>query len=64
MAQSQEIRTEREADLYFGPFRLEQRKRLWRGEQWVEVRPRPLAVLRCLAERPGRVVTREGLRLF
>ena len=37
-----------ESDLYFGPFRLESSKQLWRGKQLVSVRPRPLAVLRYL----------------
>ncbi len=32
--------------LVFGPFRLDpSRKRLWRGEQELALRPRPLAVL-------------------
>ena len=48
-------------DLYFGPFRLEKARRLWRGEELVEVRPRPLAMLRYLAERPGRLVTSDEL---
>ena len=50
MAQSKETSTsaQAESDLYFGPFRLEQAKRLWRGEHLVEVRPRPLAVLHYL----------------
>src|SRR5262245_49169191 len=63
MAQSKETSTsaQAESDLYFGPFRLEQAKRLWRGEHLVEVRPRPLAVLRYLAERPGRLVTGDEL---
>src|SRR5262249_15175756 len=63
MAQSKETSTsaQAESDLYFGPFRLEQAKRLWRGEHLVEVRPRPLAVLHYLAERPGRLVTGDEL---
>src|SRR5262245_12202874 len=52
---------ETEEDLHLGPFRLEGTKRLWRGEQLIDVRPRPLAVLRYLAERPGRLVTGEEL---
>src|SRR5262245_27177059 len=47
--------------LCFGPFRLEGVKRLWCGEHRVNVRPRPLAVLRYLAERPGRLVPGEEL---
>jgi DNA-binding winged helix-turn-helix (wHTH) protein len=50
-----------ESGLCFGPFRLEGVKRLWRGERQVYVRPRPLAVLHYLAERPGRLVTGEEL---
>jgi predicted ATPase/DNA-binding winged helix-turn-helix (wHTH) protein len=64
MAQSAKLATQHEVDeqdLSFGPFRLQGAKRLWRGEQVVDVRPRPLAVLRYLAERPGRLVTREEL---
>jgi DNA-binding winged helix-turn-helix (wHTH) protein len=55
------IQAEAETFLHFGPFRLEGTKRLWRGEHLVDVRPRPLAVLRYLAERPGRLVTSEEL---
>src|SRR5215813_4788009 len=63
MAQSRETSTPAQAasDLYFGSFRLEQAKRLWRGEQLVDVRPRPLAVLRYLAEPPGWLVAGEEL---
>ena len=50
-----------ESDLYFGPFRLERAKRLWHGNQMIGVRPRPLAVLRYLAERPGQLVTSQEL---
>ena len=52
---------ESQIDLYFGPFRLERAKRLWQNEQWVDVRPRALAVLRYLAERAGELVTSEEL---
>jgi DNA-binding winged helix-turn-helix (wHTH) protein len=47
------------SDLYFGSFRLESTKRLWRGTQPVAVRPRPLAVLRYLAEQSGQLVDSE-----
>ena len=48
--------------LIFGPFRLDQvRDRLWREREAVELRAKPLAVLRYLAERPGQVVTRSEL---
>ena len=53
--------TSAESALCFGPFRLEMSKRLWRGDRLVEVRPRPLAVLRYLAERRGRLATAEEL---
>ena len=46
---------------YFGPFRLESNTRLWHGEHLVALRPRALAVLRYLAERPGQLVTKEAL---
>jgi hypothetical protein len=44
-----------EPELHFGPFRLEAATRLWRGDQLVEIRPRPLMMLRYLAERPNRL---------
>ena len=47
------------SDLNFGSFRLESTKRLWRGTQPVAVRPRPLAVLRYLAEQSGQLVDSE-----
>src|SRR5262245_12675353 len=50
-----------EAGLCFGTFRLEGAKRLWRGGHRVDLRPRPLAVLRYLAERSGRLVSSEEL---
>jgi len=49
------------SDMYFSPFRLESSKRLWRGERFVEVRPRPLAVLRYLATRPSQLISSEEL---
>jgi DNA-binding winged helix-turn-helix (wHTH) protein len=48
-------------DLHFGAFRLESTKRLWRDGQLLPVRPRPLAVLRYLAERAGQLVIGEEL---
>jgi len=50
-----------EATLSFGPFHIEAAKQLWRGDQLVEIRPRPLAMLRYLADRPNRLVTKEEL---
>src|SRR4030095_5595589 len=52
-----------EHHLTFGPFRLETTQaRLWRGEQLIPLRPRTGAVLRYLAEHPGRLVTKTELR--
>src|SRR5262245_29658447 len=34
---------------------------LWRGDEAVHLRPKTLAVLRCLAERPGQVVTKAAI---
>src|SRR5262245_54195931 len=63
MAQESElpIHAVAESDLHFGPFRLERYERLWHGEHLVALRPRALAVLRYLAERPGQLVTKEEL---
>ncbi len=48
--------------LAFGPFRLDvTAKRLWRDRQEIPLQPQPLAVLQCLAERGGRLVTKEEL---
>lgn len=55
------VQTPTAPDLYFGPFRLEQGTRLWSGNQQVAIRPRPLAVLRYLAERPGQLIPGEEL---
>jgi DNA-binding winged helix-turn-helix (wHTH) protein len=47
----------------FGPFSLDlTRGRLWRGQEAVELRAKPLAVLRYLLEHPGQVVTRAELQ--
>ncbi len=53
--------TEDEPALIFGSFCVETAKRLWRDGQLVEIRPRPLAMLRYLAERPHQLVTKEEL---
>src|SRR5262249_34199028 len=50
-----------ESELYFGPFRLEAAKQLWRGDRPVDLRPRSLATLRYLAERPAQLITKEEL---
>jgi len=48
--------------IVFGPFRLEMTSAcLWRGEQLLPLRPRVFAVLRYLAEHPGRLVTKAEL---
>ena len=49
--------------LIFGPFRLElTRDRLWRGQEVVELRAKPLAVLRYLVDHAGEVVTRDEIQ--
>jgi tetratricopeptide (TPR) repeat protein len=46
----------------FGPFRLETATgRLWREGQRIPLQPKAVAVLRYLAEHPGRLVTKEEL---
>lgn len=48
--------------IVFGPFRLDPiAKQLWRGKQLVALRPRPLAVLQYLVQRPGQIVTKREL---
>jgi len=49
------------AALHFGPFSLEATKQLWRGDQQIHLRRQTLALLRYLAERPGRLVDKEEL---
>jgi predicted ATPase/DNA-binding winged helix-turn-helix (wHTH) protein len=52
-----------EHHLTFGPFRLDLAQgRLWQGDQERSLRPRSLAVLRYLAEHPGRLVSKAELR--
>jgi DNA-binding winged helix-turn-helix (wHTH) protein/predicted ATPase len=54
---------EQEHDLIFEPFRLDlTHGRLWRGHQLIALRRRSLAVLRYLAEHPGRLVPKTELR--
>jgi DNA-binding winged helix-turn-helix (wHTH) protein len=54
---------ESEHHLTFGPFRLDtMRGRLWRGAQLTTLQARSLAMLRYLAEHPGRLVTKAELR--
>jgi len=49
-------------EINFGPFRLDRAAMcLWRGDDLVEIQPRPLAVLAHLAARPGILVTRADL---
>jgi pimeloyl-ACP methyl ester carboxylesterase/DNA-binding winged helix-turn-helix (wHTH) protein len=48
--------------LAFGPFRLEPgNARLWRGDRPVALQPKALTVLHFLAERAGRLVTKDEL---
>jgi predicted ATPase/DNA-binding winged helix-turn-helix (wHTH) protein len=52
-----------ERRLTFGPFQLDVTDgRLWQGAHVVALRPRALAVLRYLAQHPGRLVTKAELR--
>ena len=45
--------------IVFGPFRFDPVElHLWKDGHVVAVQPKPLAVLRCLAARPGQVVVR------
>jgi DNA-binding winged helix-turn-helix (wHTH) protein len=49
-----------ESSLLFPPFRLDvANEQLWREGRVIELRPKTFAVLRYLAERPGRLVTKE-----
>lgn len=49
-------------DVVFGPFRFDLlRGRLWRGQEAVSLRAKPLAVLRYLLEHPGQLVTRDEI---
>lgn len=51
-----------ERQLVFGPFRLDSHaKQLWRGAQEIPLQPQPLAVLRCLVQRRGRLVSKQEL---
>ena len=51
-----------EHTLTFGPFRLEiVAGRLWRQDEMIALRPRSLAMLQYLAERPGSLVTKAEL---
>ena len=50
-----------ESELHFGPFRLEDAKQLWRGDQPIHLRRQTLSLLRHLAERPDRLVTKDEL---
>ena len=48
--------------LRFGPYRLDPaEERIWRGQEIVKLTPKTFSVLRYLAERPQRVVTKEEL---
>ncbi|MGH7311744.1 MAG: AAA family ATPase, partial [Candidatus Rokuibacteriota bacterium] len=48
--------------LTFGPFRLDPAtESVWRDAEEIRLRPKTFAVLRYLAERPGRLITKEEL---
>jgi predicted ATPase/DNA-binding winged helix-turn-helix (wHTH) protein len=50
------------APIVFGPFRLDRDgESLWRGDERVPLQRRPFAVLRYLAEHPGRLITKDEL---
>jgi pimeloyl-ACP methyl ester carboxylesterase/DNA-binding winged helix-turn-helix (wHTH) protein len=54
--------TNDEPAVAFGPYRLEiADARLWNGSQSVPLTPKAFAVLQCLAQKPGRLVTKEEL---
>lgn len=58
-----EISISSDASIFFPPFRLERREqRLWRGERLVPLKPRAFAILRCLVEHPGQLITHDELR--
>jgi DNA-binding winged helix-turn-helix (wHTH) protein len=46
----------------FPPFRLDlTNERLWRGAQPIHLRPKTFAILRCLVEHPGQLLSRAAL---
>jgi len=46
----------------FGPYRLDaSEEQVWRGQELVKLTPKSFSVLRYLAERPKRLVTKEEL---
>ena len=48
--------------LKFGSFRLDRTaKQLWRGQESIELEPRPFAVLEYLVQRPGQLVSQDEL---
>jgi DNA-binding winged helix-turn-helix (wHTH) protein len=52
----------RDKPLTFGPFRLDPgTESIWRAGREIRLRPKTFAVLRYLAERPGRLVTKDEL---
>ena len=52
----------RDSAVTFGPFRLELRtESVWRDVEEIRLRPKTFAILRYLAERPGRLVTKQEL---
>jgi DNA-binding winged helix-turn-helix (wHTH) protein len=53
---------QKEVVIAFGPFRLlPAQKQLWKGEERIEIRPMPLAVLAYLVQHPEQVVSVEEL---
>ncbi len=57
-----EFNPEATSFLRFGPFHLDRtRATLWRGHECLALRPRALAVLQYLAERPGQIISTQTL---
>jgi DNA-binding winged helix-turn-helix (wHTH) protein len=53
---------DQQAVLSFPPFRLDLfEERLWKDERELQLRPKPFAILRYLAQRPRRLVTRSEI---
>ena len=56
------VATVKTGELAFGQFRLDQANALlWRGQERVELAPKPFELLCCLAERPGELVKKDAL---
>src|SRR5688572_15423320 len=57
-----EDRMEGEHELQYGPFRVDLKaEQVWRGTEAVHLRPKSFAVLRCLVEQAGFLVSKDTL---